>query len=80
MNTLAFLTELMQQQFGVNPEQIKPDSPFADYDLDSLTLAELMCAVEDRFHVQVPEQAVPSLASLRSLALLVDELRTAREA
>jgi acyl carrier protein len=80
MDSIASLTHLIHQQFGVSPEQVDPDAPFAQYDIDSLTLAELMFAVEDEFHVQVPDEAVSTVTNLRGLALLLDQLRAGKAA
>jgi acyl carrier protein len=74
MNSIEALSQLIHEQFGVQPAEIDPDAPFAQYNLDSLTLAELMFAVEDKFHVQVPDEAVSSIANLRGLSQLLDEL------
>jgi acyl carrier protein len=80
MDNIEALTQLIQRQFGIEGASIDPDAPFADYDLDSLTLAELLFAIEDEFHVEVPDQAVASLATLRDLAQLLDQLTAAKEA
>lgn len=80
MDAIESLKQLIHSEFEIAPADIDPDAPFAQYDLDSLTLAELMFAVEDRFHVQVPDAAMSTVANLRGLARLVDELRAARVA
>jgi len=77
MNNIEALKNLIHQQFGVDPEAIEPDAPFAQYDLDSLTLAELLFAIEDHFHVHVPDEAAGSVTTLRELAKLVDGLAPA---
>jgi acyl carrier protein len=53
MTTLARLTHLIHDKFGVALDAIDPDVPFASYDLDSLTVAELMFEIDDAFHVTV---------------------------
>ena len=77
METIATLKELIHEQFGIDPNAIDPDVPFATYDLDSLTLAELLFAIEDEFHVQIPDEAVSTIANLRDLATLLSRLRGA---
>jgi len=80
MDSIDSLKQLIHQQFGVEPSAIDPDAPFAQYDLDSLTLAELIFAIEDSFHVEVPDSAVSTVTNLRELAGLLDELRAAKGA
>ena len=77
MNTTERLQRLIHEKFDVELSKIVPDVPFADYDLDSLTVAELMFAIEDEFHVEVPDAAVPSIQTLADMAKLLDELTPA---
>ena len=78
MNSIESLQQLIHAKFDVPPADIDPDAPFAQYNLDSLTLAELMFAVEDEFHVQVPDAAMSTVTNLRGLARMLDELRAAK--
>lgn len=80
MDKIEDLKQLIHQQFGVEPATIDPDAPFADYELDSLTVAELLFAVEDQFHVEVPDDAVRELTNLRGLAQLLERLLGAKAA
>jgi acyl carrier protein len=80
MNTLDRLAHLIHDRFGVDPGVIDPDAPFASYDLDSLTVAELMFEIDDAFGVTVPDEAASTVATLRQLAALIDALpATAQE-
>ena len=74
MSTLDRLTHLIHDKFGVDPTVIDPDAPFASYDLDSLTVAELMFEIDDAFHVTVPDEAATTVTTLRQLATLIDGL------
>ena len=74
MTTLESLTQLIHDKFGVELAAIQPDAPFASYDLDSLTVAELMFEIDDAFHVVVPDSAATTVTTLRQLAELIDGL------
>ena len=74
MSTLARLTQLIHDKFGVDIATIDADAPFASYNLDSLTVAELMFEIDDAFHVTVPDEAATSVTTLRQLATLIDGL------
>ncbi|MBV8501916.1 MAG: acyl carrier protein [Paucibacter sp.] len=80
MNSIERLQDLIHDKFDVDKSKIDPDAPFADYDIDSLTLAELIFAIEDEFHVNVPDSAATSITTLRGLAQLLDELTSAQTA
>lgn len=77
MTTLERLTDLIHDKFGVELDAIAPDAPFASYDLDSLTVAELMFEIDDAFHVTVPDEAIHKVTTLRELATLIDGLTPA---
>ena len=79
MTTLERLTNLIHDKFGVAVEVIDPDATFASYDLDSLTVAELMFEIDDAFHVTVPDEAATTVTTLRQLAVLIDCLPAALE-
>ena len=79
MTTLAKLTRLIHDKFGVALDVIDPDAPFASYDLDSLTVAELMFEIDDAFHVTVPDSAATTVTTLRQLAVLIDGLPVAAQ-
>jgi acyl carrier protein len=80
MNTVDALQTLIHDKFGVELDAIDPDAPFASYQLDSLTVAELMFEIDDAFHVQVPDSAATTVTTLRELAALLDGLVGQRKA
>ena len=80
MNTIDQLKQLIHEQFDVDPATIDPDAEFATYNLDSLTLAELLFAIDDQFHVEVPDSAATTVTTLRGLAELLDGLLAAKAA
>jgi acyl carrier protein len=80
MNTVDALKTLIHDKFGVELDAIDPDAPFASYQLDSLTVAELMFEIDDAFHVQVPDSAANTVTTLRQLATLLDGLVEQRKA
>jgi len=77
MTTLQRLTHLIHDKFGVALETIDPDAPFASYNLDSLTVAELMFEIDDAFHVTVHDDAARTVTTLRELATMIDGLQPA---
>lgn len=45
MDTLDQLKQLIKQEFDIEPSAVDADAPFASYDLDSLSVAELKSAI-----------------------------------
>lgn len=74
MSTVDQLKNLIHDKFDVALDAIDPDAPFASYELDSLTVAELMFAIDDEFHVIVPDEAAHTVTTLSGLADLLDGL------
>jgi acyl carrier protein len=72
MTTATRLIGIIEHQFGIKPEAIDPDAPFASYKVDSLTLAELLFAIEDDFKVTVPDEVATSVHTLNQLAAALD--------
>jgi acyl carrier protein len=80
MNTIEQLKSLIHQEYDIEPSSIEPNEPFASYNVDSLTLTELLFAIEDKFHVVVPDEALATVTNLRELAPLLDGLLAAKTA
>ena len=78
MTTLDQLKNLIHDKFDVALDTIEPDAPFASYNLDSLTVAELMFEIDDAFHVVVPDEAASTVTTLRQLAELIDRLQLSK--
>lgn len=79
MNTLDELKGLLREKFDIDPATLDADTPLAEYGLDSLSLAELLFAVEDHFHLEFPDTR-SDVNTLSGLAELIDRLRLAKAA
>jgi len=74
MSTIDTLKSLIHEQFDIDPGSIDEQAPFDSYNLDSLTLAELIFAIEDKFRLDIPELPTGDIKTLAQLAALVDRL------
>lgn len=79
MNTYEELKKLINQNFDIDTATLKPEASLPEYGLDSLSLAELMFAVEDHFNIKFPENR-QDVSTLASLADLIDDLRSKQSA
>ncbi len=59
------------------PEEIALDTPLSGggLELASLELMEVVLALEERFGVEVPDDVLPRLNSVRAIAAFVEEAR-----
>ena len=53
--TFNSIAALLEKDFHVDRADIEPGAVLTDLGLDSLTLMEFVVAVEDAFHLRIPE-------------------------
>jgi acyl carrier protein len=54
--------KIVAEQLEVDPEQIKPESNFAnDLGADSLDVVELVMALEEEFDIEIPDEAAEQI-------------------
>jgi acyl carrier protein len=58
-------------------EDATPETTWADLDVDSLDLVELVKALEDRFDVQIADPDLKGIASVGDAITLVERLQSA---
>ncbi|RCK69421.1 MULTISPECIES: acyl carrier protein [Desertihabitans] len=59
------LAEIVNQVAGVNADDVQLDKSFTDdLDVDSLSMVEIIVAVEDEFDVQVPDEEAKNLRTV----------------
>ena len=67
------LIELAAKQAGVKVETVTPATHFVnDLEFDSLDVTEYVMEVEDEFHINVPDDRIEKLASVRDVTLLIE--------
>ncbi|BEP45726.1 phosphopantetheine-binding protein [Variovorax sp. 375MFSha3.1] len=54
--TFNSIAAILQTDFRVDPAAISPATALTDLGLDSLALMEFVFAVEDAFHLRIPEE------------------------
>jgi acyl carrier protein len=77
--TVNEILELIHEAYQIEPASIDPGKPLADFGLDSLSLAELVFAIEDHFNIAFPQDR-RDIGTLVELADVVDEVRAAAHA
>ncbi len=61
--------KIIEEQLGVDPDRIKPESSFID-DLgaDSLDIVELVMAMEEEFDLEIPDEDAEKLKTVQDVA------------
>ena len=76
MSSLKDLQDLILEKYGIEPSALDPNASIRGAGLDSLALVEFLFAVEDRFHISLPDQN-SEIDTLAELAAVVDKTRAA---
>ena len=74
MSTLTELQTLFHEKYGIEVSALTPEASLQDSGLDSLAIAEFMFAVEDHFHITLPDDD-PNINTLAQLADLIDRVK-----
>ena len=69
------LAELVADQFGVNAEEVTPETSFVDdFSADSIDIVELMMAVEEEFSLgEVEENSLEAIKTVGDVANYIKE-------
>ncbi|MDP1589824.1 MAG: acyl carrier protein, partial [Prosthecobacter sp.] len=60
--TLALVTQILCEQLGLEPDQVKPESGLSkDLGADSLDTVEIIMAFEEEFGLDIPDHDVENL-------------------
>jgi acyl carrier protein len=76
VTTFDEVVQLIHEKFGVEPGVLAPATTLTEFGLDSLTLVELIFAIEEHFGIQIPDHA--DIKTLKALTTLIDELGASR--
>ena len=69
---LAGLGEIVDEIAGVPADQVTPGKSFVDdLDIDSLSMVEIAVAAQDRFGVEIPDDELKNLKTVKDVVLFV---------
>ncbi len=64
--------ELLVEKFGIDADEITPDSTFEELDLDSLDLVEFALAAEEDLGVRITDEEAEKLETLSDTVALLE--------
>lgn len=75
---LAEFAEIVREVVGIPVSEVQPDAHLRDdLDIDSLSLVEIMVAVEDRFGVATPDEIAADLETVDAVLNHIAQYQTA---
>lgn len=76
MSSLEEIQKLIHEKYDLDPAKLDASASLREAGVDSLTLVEMLFAIEDHFGISVPEK-YSDVDTLSGLAAAVDEIRAA---
>lgn len=80
MSTYADVQTMLTTKFDVKPDLIKPDAKLIELGLDSLSVAELIFDIGEKYGIDIPDDGATFQTTLAEAIALVDQLRAAKAA
>ena len=77
MGSYDYIKQVLAEKYDIKPEAIMPEATLSDLGLDSLSVAELMFDVGDKYDIDIPDDRA-DFNTLGEAAALVDELVQAK--
>jgi acyl carrier protein len=72
MTTFESMQALLTAKFDLTPDVLQPDAALKDLDVDSLSMVEILFAVEDEFKVVIPSEPAEWQSQMRTFGDLVE--------
>ena len=72
MTTFQSMQRIFKANFDLAPELLQRDAVLEDLEIDSLSMIEVLFAVEDEFNIVVPHQPAAWRGQTRTFGDLVD--------
>ena len=68
--------EVVVEQLNVNPDEVTESSDFVeDLGADSLDVVELVMALEEKFEVEIPDDAAESIKSVKDVVAYIENAK-----
>ena len=71
------LIDIVQSEKDIPDEKLSPETPLADAGIDSLDALTILFAIEERFHISIPDDKARSMKTFGDMVNVVAELAPA---
>jgi acyl carrier protein len=68
------IIKLISANLDLPTEDVKPESEIRDLTADSLDLIELVLALEDRFEIDIPDEEINRLVTVKDIADYIESV------
>ena len=68
--------EVVVEQLNVNPDEVKEESKFVeDLGADSLDVVELVMALEEKFDIEIPDEAAEKITNVSDAIKFIENIQ-----
>ncbi len=68
------LIDIVKQEKDVPEEKLALDTPLVDAGIDSLDSLTILFAIEEKFHISIPDDKARAIKTLGDMVTVVEEL------
>jgi len=68
------LIEIVHQEKNIPDEKLSPDRALADAGIDSLDALTILFAIEEQFHISIPDDKARGIKTFGDMVTVVEEL------
>ena len=79
-DTFLAVKDIIAEQLACEPEKITPDAKFVDLGADSLDTVEIMMALEEKFNIQLDQEAGEKIVTVGNAADLIQDVISSQTA
>jgi acyl carrier protein len=69
------LIEIVHQEKNIPDEKLSPDTPLADAGIDSLDALTILFAIEEQFHISIPDDKARAIKTFGDMVTVVEDLQ-----
>jgi len=68
------LIEIVRQEKDLPDDKLSPEVPLADAGIDSLDALTILFAIEEQFHISIPDDKARSITTFGDMVTVVEDL------
>ena len=68
------LIEIVKKEKDIPDDKLAPETPLADAGIDSLDALTILFAIEERFHISIPDDKARAMKTFGDMVNVVQEL------
>ena len=68
------LLDIVKNEKDIPDDKLAPETPLADAGIDSLDALSILFAIEEQFHISIPDDRARAIKTLADMADVVEQL------